>query len=84
MLRTPIQYLGMDAGDMKYRFKAEGVPVDATVEDTWTRVATALAVREKDPALWRKRFADAGCAIGQASPCARIVAAGPRVSAHSF
>ena len=28
--------------DMKYRFKsAEGVPYDATVEDSWKRVAEA-------------------------------------------
>ena len=43
--------------DMKYRFKdADGTPLDATVQDTWRRIARALAVVEKDPALWEDRF----------------------------
>ena len=43
--------------DMKYRFKkADGTPVDGTVEDSWRRIARALAVVEKDPALWEGRF----------------------------
>ena len=46
--------------DMKYRFKAaDGQPVDATVADTWSRVARALAAPEKDPALWAPRFESA-------------------------
>ena len=33
--------------DMKYRLKdAEGTPVDASVEDTWRRIARALAAVE--------------------------------------
>ena len=41
----------------KYRFKdAAGVPVDQTVEDTWRRVARALAAVEKQPDLWEGRF----------------------------
>ncbi|TXI02646.1 MAG: adenosylcobalamin-dependent ribonucleoside-diphosphate reductase [Pseudorhodobacter sp.] len=43
--------------DMKYRFKeADGTPIDATVEDSWRRIARALAEVEKDPALWEDRF----------------------------
>jgi len=43
--------------DMKYRFKeADGTPIDGTVEDSWRRIARALAVVEKDPALWEERF----------------------------
>ncbi len=43
--------------DMKYRLKtAEGVPLDATVQDTWTRIARALAAVEADPAAWEPRF----------------------------
>ncbi|MCB2110063.1 MAG: adenosylcobalamin-dependent ribonucleoside-diphosphate reductase [Defluviimonas sp.] len=43
--------------DMKYRFKtADGAPVDATVEDSWRRIARALAAVEKDPAKWEERF----------------------------
>jgi ribonucleoside-diphosphate reductase alpha chain len=43
--------------DMKYRFKdAEGTPVDGTVEDTWRRIARALAKDEYDPGMWEDRF----------------------------
>ncbi|MCV2869455.1 adenosylcobalamin-dependent ribonucleoside-diphosphate reductase [Defluviimonas sp. WL0002] len=43
--------------DMKYRLKqADGTPVDATVEDTWRRIARALAAVEKDPAKWEDKF----------------------------
>ncbi|WP_413865018.1 adenosylcobalamin-dependent ribonucleoside-diphosphate reductase [Albidovulum sp.] len=43
--------------DMKYRLKAEdGTPEDGTVEDTWRRIARALAAVEKDPAAWEDRF----------------------------
>ncbi|SLN26407.1 adenosylcobalamin-dependent ribonucleoside-diphosphate reductase [Oceanibacterium hippocampi] len=46
--------------DMKYRFKrTDGDVVDATVEATWDRVATALAVPEKNPAAWQARFREA-------------------------
>jgi ribonucleoside-diphosphate reductase alpha chain len=43
--------------DMKYRFKApDGTPLDGTVEDSWRRVARALAAVEQDPAAWEDRF----------------------------
>ena len=43
--------------DMKYRLKGpSGEPIDKTIEDTWRRVATALAAPEHDPALWAERF----------------------------
>ncbi len=43
--------------DMKYRLKQpDGTPVDGTVEDTWRRIARALAAAEKKPAVWEKRF----------------------------
>jgi len=46
--------------DMKYRLKAvSGEPLDKTIEDTWRRVATALAKPERDPALWGERFFEA-------------------------
>ena len=42
--------------DMKYRLKEPGgAAVDKTIEDSWRRVATALAAVEKDPALWADR-----------------------------
>ena len=43
--------------DMKYRLKAQdGTAIDASVEDSWRRVARALAVVEKEPAVWEERF----------------------------
>ncbi len=43
--------------DMKYRFKdADGQPNDKTVEDTWTRIAGALAEVEKEPKVWEEKF----------------------------
>ena len=43
--------------DMKYRFKdAGGKPLDATPEDSWRRVARALASVETDAAAWEDRF----------------------------
>ena len=43
--------------DMKYRFKqADGTPIDATVEDSWHRIARALASVEKDPSAWEGKF----------------------------
>ena len=43
--------------DMKYRFKeADGTPLDGTVEDTWRRIARALAVVEKDTDHWENEF----------------------------
>ncbi|SLN45027.1 Ribonucleoside-diphosphate reductase NrdZ [Pseudoruegeria aquimaris] len=46
--------------DMKYRFKAsDGTPVDETVEDSWRRIARALAEVEADPAAWEGKFYEA-------------------------
>ncbi|WP_320177335.1 adenosylcobalamin-dependent ribonucleoside-diphosphate reductase [Roseovarius pacificus] len=43
--------------DMKYRLKeADGTPVDETVEDTWRRIARALAAVEAEPETWEERF----------------------------
>ena len=44
--------------DMKYRLKQGGSAIDATMEDTWTRVANALAQAEKprERAQWSARF----------------------------
>ncbi|WP_430465105.1 adenosylcobalamin-dependent ribonucleoside-diphosphate reductase [Tabrizicola sp.] len=43
--------------DMKYRLKeANGTPIDATVEDSWRRIARALAEVEKEPKVWEERF----------------------------
>ncbi|MFC3168656.1 adenosylcobalamin-dependent ribonucleoside-diphosphate reductase [Paracoccus fontiphilus] len=43
--------------DMKYRLKdAQGRVLDATVEDSWRRVARDLAQVEANPAEWEDRF----------------------------
>ena len=43
--------------DMKYRLKdADGIAIDKTVEDTWTRIAKDLASVETDKELWEKEF----------------------------
>ena len=46
--------------DMKYRLKdAAGAPLDGTVEDSWRRVARALAEVEADPVRWEGEFYNA-------------------------
>ncbi|WP_316015786.1 adenosylcobalamin-dependent ribonucleoside-diphosphate reductase [Roseobacter sp. HKCCA0434] len=43
--------------EMKYRFTPDdGRLGDASVEDTWARIATALAAPEADPAHWQPKF----------------------------
>ena len=43
--------------DMKYRFKeADGTPIDGSVEDSWRRIARALAEVEQEPAKWEAEF----------------------------
>jgi ribonucleoside-diphosphate reductase alpha chain len=43
--------------DMKYRLKGpSGEPVDKTIEDTWRRVAAAVAAPEAEPQRWAERF----------------------------
>ena len=60
--------------DMKYRLKApDGAPVDKTIEDTWRRVATALAAPESDPAAWAGRFYEAMAGF-RFLPAGRILA----------
>ena len=46
--------------DMKYRLKdAAGNPVDGSIEDTWRRVARALAKPEAEPERWEPVFYEA-------------------------
>jgi ribonucleoside-diphosphate reductase alpha chain len=51
--------------DMKYRLRAPanggipGEPVDKTIENTWARVARALAAPEGEPEHWARRFYEA-------------------------
>jgi ribonucleoside-diphosphate reductase alpha chain len=62
--------------DMKYRLKTlDGKPVDRTIEDSWRRVATALAEAEAEPARaqWTERFYQALAGF-QFLPAGRILA----------
>jgi len=60
--------------DMKYRLKAaDGTPVDRTIEDSWRRVARALAAVEAAPARWEPAFYDALEGFGFL-PAGRILA----------
>src|SRR6185437_13530743 len=46
--------------DMKYRLKgADGSPVDKTIEESWARIAGALAAPERDAAAWAESFTTA-------------------------
>lgn len=46
--------------DAKYRLKNfDGTPIDETVEDTWRRIANALAEPEAEPEKWADTFYEA-------------------------
>ncbi len=56
---TPLTPISRQVWDMKYRLKtADGAPADATLSDTWRRVATAMAAPEpeSDRGQWAQRF----------------------------
>src|SRR5690625_7811712 len=59
-MEIPLQPASRDIWDKKYRLKTkQGEPVDVTVDDTWKRVARALADVEATPELkdaWYERF----------------------------
>jgi ribonucleoside-diphosphate reductase alpha chain len=60
--------------DMKYRLKAaDGAPVDRTIEDSWWRVARALAAPEREPEAQAQAFYDA-LSDFQFLPAGRILA----------
>ena len=62
--------------DTKYRLKeADGTPVDRTLDDTWARVARAIAApeAEHDRAKWEVRF-HAALADFEFIPAGRILA----------
>ena len=71
--------------DMKYRLKGpDGAAVDKTIEDTWSRIAAALAVPECDPTAWAGRFGEA-LADFKFLPAGRVVAgAGTRRNVTLF
>ena len=73
---TAISAISHQIWDMKYRLKtAAGDAVDKTIEDTWARVANALADPENpaDQNKWAAKFADAMSDF-RFLPAGRIVA----------
>jgi ribonucleoside-diphosphate reductase alpha chain len=65
--------------DMKYRLKGPangpiaGAPIDKTIEDTWRRIARAVAAPEAEPARWAERFY-AAMADFRFLPAGRVIA----------
>ena len=57
---SPTAPISQQIWDMKYRLKGpDGHPLDQTIEDSWARIAGALAAPEADAARWRPVFAEA-------------------------
>jgi len=53
----PMAPIAHQIWDMKYRLKiSSGEPVDSSVQDTWRRVAHALATNEQEPEHWEQKF----------------------------
>lgn len=75
MQNIPLQGASYDIWDKKYRLKSkEGLPIDASVEATYERVAKALAETEttkENKKLWEKKFLEA-LNYG-ATPAGRII-----------
>lgn len=67
--------LAAEIWESKYRFKPQGGGGDLAIEETWSRVAAAVAEAEmvKNRKLWRHRFSDA-LQDFQFLPAGRIVA----------
>lgn len=59
--------------DMKYRFRKGEEVVDASMDDTWRRVARAAAAGETDAARWEEAFHDVLCGF-RFLPGGRILA----------
>ena len=71
---TDVAGISQQIWDMKYRLKGpDGAPLDKTIEDTWRRVARALASAEKEPAQWEAEFY-AALSDFKFLPAGRIVA----------
>lgn len=53
----PLQDTSFEIWDSKYRLKSkDGVPIDGTIDETYQRVALALAGQESQPDLWYEPF----------------------------
>ncbi|HHQ4558100.1 adenosylcobalamin-dependent ribonucleoside-diphosphate reductase [Aeromonas hydrophila] len=53
----PLQDTSFEIWDSKYRLKSkDGVPIDGTIDETYQRVARALAGQELQPDVWYEPF----------------------------
>ncbi|MFB2907309.1 adenosylcobalamin-dependent ribonucleoside-diphosphate reductase [Aeromonas jandaei] len=53
----PLQETSLEIWDSKYRLKSkDGHPVDGTIDETYQRVARALAEQEREPESWYEPF----------------------------
>ncbi|MGU5815629.1 adenosylcobalamin-dependent ribonucleoside-diphosphate reductase [Aeromonas hydrophila] len=53
----PLQDTSFEIWDSKYRLKSkDGVPIDGTIDETYQRVARALAGQESEPDAWYEPF----------------------------
>lgn len=75
-MTEPLAPFSQQIWDMKYRLKAaDGAPVEAALDDTWRRVANAMAAPEAEPARahWAGQFYQAMQDL-QFLPAGRILA----------
>lgn len=55
--QIPLQETSLEIWDSKYRLKSkDGTPIDGTIDDTYQRVARALAAQEHDSDAWYAPF----------------------------
>ncbi|MDM5104050.1 adenosylcobalamin-dependent ribonucleoside-diphosphate reductase [Aeromonas salmonicida] len=53
----PLQETSLEIWDSKYRLKSkDGTPIDSSIDETYQRVARALAEQEREPDAWYEPF----------------------------
>lgn len=53
----PLQETSLEIWDSKYRLKSkDGAPIDGSIDETYQRVARALAEQEREPDAWYEPF----------------------------
>lgn len=53
----PLQETSLEIWDSKYRLKSkDGAPIDGSIDETYQRVARALAQQEREPDAWYEPF----------------------------
>lgn len=55
--QIPLQETSLEIWDSKYRLKSkDGAPIDGSIDETYQRVARALAAQEREPDTWYEPF----------------------------